>query len=220
MSTFLPGPQTGDLRCCSILPPAPASSLLCSVRVSSPAPCWALAPRPALRPTCRPHALQPVWRPSQRRHDRPPGRGHLQRGAGRQRAPEYEPVHREPDPCRHRRRPGHRGQPASTSTTRSTTSRSARAPTFTPRGPRSRRGGLFYAQRDLNSTIRALDPITQGTVTFTPDEIGALNVRGSFGSSVAPYVGLGVGNAIKEGGFPVGFSFELGGYYHGSPDIT
>ena len=57
-------------------------------------------------------------------------------------------------------------------------------------------------------------------MTFTPDEIGRLNVKGSFGSTVAPYVGIGYGNALKQGGLPVGFHIELGGYYHGNPDIT
>lgn len=80
-------------------------------------------------------------------------------------------------------------------------------------------GGLFYAKRDLNSTISALDPITQGSVTFTPEQIGTLQVTGKFGSTIAPYVGLGFGNPAKATGFPVGFSFELGGYYHGPPGI-
>lgn len=78
--------------------------------------------------------------------------------------------------------------------------------------------GVFYAQRDVNSTIRPLESVTEGGRTYTPEEIGSLRMEGSFGSNLAPYLGLGLGNTL--GGGPVGLYVDLGGYFHGSPDIT
>lgn len=80
--------------------------------------------------------------------------------------------------------------------------------------------GVFYAKRDLSSTLRANEAVTEGGVTYEPDEIGTLRLEGSFGSSLAPYVGLGLGNTLGDGKLPVGLYLELGGYFHGSPDLT
>lgn len=79
-------------------------------------------------------------------------------------------------------------------------------------------GGLVYAQRDLRTTLSAQEPITEGGRTYQPEEIGAITATGSFGSDLAPYAGIGFGNAA--GGGRIGLVFEVGAYYTGAPDVT
>ncbi len=91
---------------------------------------------------------------------------------------------------------------------------------FVPVGVLRLTAGVFYAKRDVKSTISPNESVTEGGVTYGPDEIGSLQVGGSFGSSVAPYLGLGVGNTLRVGKIPVGLYVDVGGYFHGSPDIS
>ncbi len=81
-------------------------------------------------------------------------------------------------------------------------------------------GGVFFADRNVASTLRATEDVTEGGRTFTPDEVGTLRVEGTLGSSVSPYLGLGFGNAVGTNRGPVRLFAEVGGYFNGSPDIT
>jgi len=79
-------------------------------------------------------------------------------------------------------------------------------------------GGLVYAKRNLATTLSAQEPITEGGVTYQPEDVGSLRAEGAFGSDLAPYAGIGFGNAA--GGGRVGFVFEVGAYVTGKPDVT
>ena len=79
--------------------------------------------------------------------------------------------------------------------------------------------GVFYARRDLHSTFTPLESIRERGVEYTPEQLGSLRVEGSFGSNLAPYAGVGFGNALGRGRLPVGVVVEVGAYYHGAPDV-
>ena len=81
-------------------------------------------------------------------------------------------------------------------------------------------GGVFFADRNVASTLRATEDIEEGGRTFTPDEVGTLRLDGKLGSSVSPYLGLGFGNAVGTNRGPVRLFAEVGGYFNGSPDIA
>lgn len=76
--------------------------------------------------------------------------------------------------------------------------------------------GVFYARRVAEASLAPAEAIVVGDKTFEPDEIGSLTTQVQLGSALAPYAGLGWSNALKG---RVGFHFELGAYYHGSPRI-
>ncbi|MDE2772699.1 MAG: hypothetical protein OXI46_03200 [Gemmatimonadota bacterium] len=60
------------------------------------------------------------------------------------------------------------------------------------------------------------DVVELGDSEYTPAEVGT--IRGSLGTSrVAPYLGVGVGNA-PEASF--GFALDLGAAFHGTPDFS
>lgn len=60
------------------------------------------------------------------------------------------------------------------------------------------------------------ETVELGGNEYTPDELGV--IRGSLGTSrLAPYVGMGWGNALGSG---LGFALDIGVAYHGPPDFT
>ena len=61
------------------------------------------------------------------------------------------------------------------------------------------------------------ESIKYGDLTITPEEIGDLIIGVDYGE-VAPYIGMGFGRGIPKTN--VGFGFELGTYYTGSPKVT
>lgn len=80
--------------------------------------------------------------------------------------------------------------------------------------------GVFYAERNATSTLASAEPVVEGGRTFTPEEIGTLRLEGKLGSSLAPYLGLGFGDAVGDDRGPVRLFAEFGVYFHGSPALT
>lgn len=76
--------------------------------------------------------------------------------------------------------------------------------------------GVFYARRAVEATMTPAEAIVVGDRSFEPEEIGTLRTQVQLGSALAPYAGIGWSNALRG---RVGFHFELGAYYHGSPRI-
>jgi len=81
--------------------------------------------------------------------------------------------------------------------------------------------GIYYNGNGFSGNAK---PSTGTTVnidgnTYTLGEfgdIGSLSTDLTFGSSTAPYIGIGWGNDAHDKGW--GFTFDLGAMYHGTPE--
>lgn len=81
-------------------------------------------------------------------------------------------------------------------------------------------GGLIFQDNSLKGTGRPTNGtnIKVGGETYTVNALQSVDAELTFANSVAPYLGLGWGNAVQRGrGF--GFSFNLGVMFSGSPKI-
>ena len=82
-------------------------------------------------------------------------------------------------------------------------------------GFRMSAGGLFLGN-EIRIEGTPAETVELGGNEYTPDELGV--IRGSLGTSrLAPYVGMGWGNALGHG---LGFALDIGVAYHGPPDFT
>lgn len=77
-------------------------------------------------------------------------------------------------------------------------------------------GGLQYNGARGGGVLTPNENIEAGNNAYTPEEVGDLNLDVSFGSKVAPYVGLGVGDAVSN---RIGFLFDVGVLYAGAPQV-
>ncbi|WP_156152386.1 hypothetical protein [Flammeovirga sp. OC4] len=79
-------------------------------------------------------------------------------------------------------------------------------------------GGLAYlVGNNVQAVGEYADNVTFGEVTLAPADIGTLEIKSEW-SQVAPYFGIGVGRAVPKR--RVGFGFDIGAYYAGSPKTT
>jgi len=76
-------------------------------------------------------------------------------------------------------------------------------------------GGLYYNGNkfNLNATPTTANTFTFNGTTYTTAQIGSAQGKVDF-NSIAPYVGIGWGDAISSGS-PFGMSFEIGALYQG-----
>ncbi|MBN1971075.1 MAG: hypothetical protein JXR48_03480 [Candidatus Delongbacteria bacterium] len=83
-------------------------------------------------------------------------------------------------------------------------------------------GGLYYLNYEIDGTGKAAETYSFGSgigeVTYTPEDLGNVNVDGNTGS-IAPYIGLGY-NGVQLNGGGIGFNFDLGVLYVGAPDFS
>ena len=80
-------------------------------------------------------------------------------------------------------------------------------------------GGLVFQSNRFNGSAKA-DNSNQFTVngnTYNASQVGQIDTSGSFGSSVAPYLGIGLGTPIGSG---FGFNVDLGVMFAGSPNVS
>ena len=79
--------------------------------------------------------------------------------------------------------------------------------------------GAGYNLFRVNADGHATGPLKFGDLTIPPESIGTFNFQVDPSMKISPYLGLGFGRTLglKK---RVGFAFELGGYYQGSPAIT
>lgn len=77
--------------------------------------------------------------------------------------------------------------------------------------------GLMYNKNSLSLTATPTSNQEIGNTTYTPAQIGTLTGDVAFKKNV-PYAGLGWGNAARHG--RVGFNFELGAMFQGSPKVS
>ncbi|MDE2751118.1 MAG: hypothetical protein OXI83_00955 [Gemmatimonadota bacterium] len=82
-------------------------------------------------------------------------------------------------------------------------------------GFRMSAGGLLLGN-EIRIEGTPAETVELGGNEYTPDELGVIS--GSLGTSrLAPYVGMGWGNALGAG---LGFALDIGVAYHGPPDFT
>jgi len=76
--------------------------------------------------------------------------------------------------------------------------------------------GYALLLNDVSAVAITKDSSKFGDVAIPPNEVGDIK----FGMTVkpSPYIGLGFGRSVPDKRF--GFSFEIGTYYTGSPEIT
>lgn len=77
--------------------------------------------------------------------------------------------------------------------------------------------GAFYNTLTGGGSVTPNEDIDVEGRAYTPSEVGTLAVDVDFDSKIAPYAGLGFGNAISGGRF--GFTLDLGVLYVGSPNV-
>ena len=79
--------------------------------------------------------------------------------------------------------------------------------------------GVFSNGNDLSGVGRGRPGtfVEFGDELFPVEEIGQINAEADF-DSVAPYLGIGWGNAVKEAGWS--FAVDLGVYFQGDPEVT
>ena len=78
-------------------------------------------------------------------------------------------------------------------------------------------GGIFYNGNEISGNGTVSEPTQIGDVTFSPSQIGTLTATVDF-NNIAPYVGLGWGNAASGDG-RVSFSCDFGVLFQGKPDV-
>ena len=79
-------------------------------------------------------------------------------------------------------------------------------------------GGLLVNRNEFSAQAGFTTPQLIGGRTYTPAEIGTLRSNIGF-PGLAPYVGIGWGNAVEEGR-RWGFVIDLGVVFQGSPDVS
>ena len=76
--------------------------------------------------------------------------------------------------------------------------------------------GVFYFGGSLGVEGAPTDDVEFGNNVYTRAQVGT--IRGSLGTSkIAPYFGLGWGNAVDTG---LGFALDVGVAYHGPPEFS
>jgi len=79
-------------------------------------------------------------------------------------------------------------------------------------------GGVYYNGNELELCGKPdATGITIGNITYNANQVGSLNGKVEF-DEIAPYVGIGWGNAVKKGGWS--FSADVGLMYQGEPEVT
>ncbi len=79
-------------------------------------------------------------------------------------------------------------------------------------------GGVFANGNEISGTGRGTPGTTVefGDLVFNADEIGTVSTKIDF-DSVAPYLGVGWGNAVGDGRWA--FTIDIGVYFQGNPDV-
>ena len=78
-------------------------------------------------------------------------------------------------------------------------------------------GGLYFGKNDISIAGRGDDSFALSNDVITPDQNGNFSGTVKLGSSVKPYLGLGLGRTIPNR--RIGFKFDLGVVFQGAPRI-
>lgn len=77
--------------------------------------------------------------------------------------------------------------------------------------------GAYFGEKSLDLTGAPTTNVQIGNQTFTPAQVGSLNLTGDL-EDTAPFVGLGWDTSFDNTG--LGFKFLAGAMFTGSPDVT
>jgi len=77
--------------------------------------------------------------------------------------------------------------------------------------------GVYYNGLEGRGSITPAQNITVQGQSYTPEEVGTVEIDLSFDSEVAPYVGIGYGDGLQGGRFA--FNFDLGALRVGAPSV-
>lgn len=80
-------------------------------------------------------------------------------------------------------------------------------------------GGFALNNFNINATGEANSGLPWGDITIPADKVGNFEFDIVPSMKISPYLGLGFGRTLGRES-KVGFAFELGTYYMGSPDIS
>jgi outer membrane autotransporter protein len=80
-------------------------------------------------------------------------------------------------------------------------------------------GGLFSLQPDITATAKPTEDVEIGNTTFTPEQVGTLKAEVDYSRNLAPYVGIGWGNAVKPDS-KLTFSMDFGVMFTDNPTIS
>jgi len=72
---------------------------------------------------------------------------------------------------------------------------------------------------NINATGKAINGYPYGDIVIAADKIGDFEFDIAPSMRISPYLGVGFGRALGKDS-KLGFGFELGSYYQGSPDLT
>lgn len=80
-------------------------------------------------------------------------------------------------------------------------------------------GGFALNNFNINATGQANSDLPWGDIAIPASKVGDFEFDIKPKMRVSPYLGIGFGRTLAQNNL-VGFAFELGTYYQGSPDIT
>lgn len=79
-------------------------------------------------------------------------------------------------------------------------------------------GGVVYNGLEVTGSFKPEENVEAGGTVYTPAEIGRVDAVVDYDRTVAPYLGIGVGNPIIGG--RVGMLFDIGVIHQGSPNVN
>jgi hypothetical protein len=81
-------------------------------------------------------------------------------------------------------------------------------------------GGVYLNNFDINADVVPNESYTIDEKTFAPEKMGSLSANMSYDQQIAPYLGIGFGNAVRSEGSALKFFTNLGVLYTGAPSFT
>jgi len=78
--------------------------------------------------------------------------------------------------------------------------------------------GGYYNENKMDITVKSATSHTMGGKTYQPDELGKVTGEVGF-PSIAPYIGIGLGNAVAEGK-RFSMMIDVGMIYQNSPQLS
>jgi hypothetical protein len=78
-------------------------------------------------------------------------------------------------------------------------------------------GGVYFMKNQLEGTIKYASGFQLNQMNFDASEMGYMKGTYTTSSSIAPYIGLGLGRTVPKK--RIGLSVEVGGIYKGEPQI-
>jgi hypothetical protein len=79
-------------------------------------------------------------------------------------------------------------------------------------------GGIIYNMNEIALNGYPNKSITIGDMEVQPEQIGSLDFKVKPGSSLTPYIGIGLGRSLSKNKV-VSFAVEAGAAFHGKPKV-